>query len=300
MNVAQRPLAGFMVGLSISESEDSETRGFPPSQVNRVTVQVVSSLFGQGVGVVFGHDWRDDGVMQAVYAIAREMQPTDAGNTNRPLQNLLPWPDEPMLSDQERGQLSSTLLVERAGLPDGLREHLNATPPAAEELPDYRYLRARALTHMRRRLEDRIQARMCIGGRSVGGQGRFPGVIEEALMTFAAGKPLYLVGLLGGATRQVINALEGAPMPETFCQGSAAEVYESTAMRLENTPDPHGDRMTSRTRVWATFAEAGVPRLSDHNGLTPVENRSLFHTPSLDDAVRLVLVGLARLRQRTT
>ena len=123
MSTAQRPLSGCLVGLSISESEDSDTRGFPSSQVNRVTVQVVSSLFGQGAGVVFGHDWRDDGVMQTVYAIAREMQPTDPGSESRPLQNLLPWPDEPMLSGQEREQLSSTLLIERAGLPDGLREY---------------------------------------------------------------------------------------------------------------------------------------------------------------------------------
>ncbi len=299
MSVAQRPLAGFMVGLSISESEDSETRGFPPSQVNRVTVQVVSSLFGQGVGLVFGHDWRDDGVMQTVYAIAREMQPPDAGDNHRPLQNLLPWPDVPTLSDEQRQQLSSTLLVERAGLPDGLREHLNATPAAATRLPEYRYLRARALTHMRRRLEDRTHARLCIGGRSVGGQGRFPGVIEEAFLTFTAGKPLYLVGLLGGAARQVITALEGAPMPEDFCKGAAGPaIYETTGTRLEKS-DPLDDRMTSRERVWATFAEAGVARLAKTNGLEPDENHFLFHTPSLDDAVQMVLVGLSRLRHRT-
>jgi len=88
-------------------------------------------------------------------------------------------------------------------------------------------------------------------------------------------------------------------MPENFCKGAAgAAVYETTAMRLEHSADLHGDLMTSRERVWAIFAEAGVRRLSDNNGLTPAENRSLFHTPSLDDAVQLVLVGLSRLRQR--
>ena len=102
MNPISRPLAGCVVGLSISESDDSAKRGFPPWQVNRVTLQVVSALFGQGVGVMFGHDWREDGVMEAVHGFALQMQPPvplspqEATAADQPLlQNLLPWPDEP-------------------------------------------------------------------------------------------------------------------------------------------------------------------------------------------------------------
>jgi hypothetical protein len=299
MTAPSRPLAGCRVGLSISESEDSETRGFPLSQVNRVTVQAVSALFGQGVSVVFGHDWREDGVMQAIHAFAREMQPSDAGSEDRPqllLQNLLPWPDEPMLPDKERQQLSSALLVERAGLPDELRYYADALPAAAIRLPDYRYIRARGLTHMRRSLEERTHARICIGGRRIGGQGRFPGVIEEAFLTSSERKPLYLVGLLGGAARQVISAFEGDVMPDDFCGGSTgADVYASAAMRLERSSETLEDRDTSRERVWGTFRQIGVNGLSDSNGLTTSENNDLLHTPSLDHAVKLILRGLSRM-----
>jgi hypothetical protein len=299
MSGPRRPLAGCMVGLSISECEDNESRGFPPSQINRLTTQIVSSLFGQGVGVVFGHDWREDGVMQAVYAIARDMQSAGAGHDGPPLlYNLLPWPDAPMLPATQREQLSSTLLVERAGLPDELRDYADTPAAVAARLPDYGYLRARALTHLRRRLEERTDARICIGGRRLGGQGRFPGIIEEALLTVTARKPLYLIGLLGGAAAQVIHALEGAPMPEDFCARAAgADVYQTTAGRLERSPDPHGDRDPSRDRVWATFREASVDGLCAHNGLTVAQNRELFHTPSIDHAMRLVLAGLARIHR---
>ncbi|HZC97659.1 MAG TPA: hypothetical protein VE267_16330, partial [Bradyrhizobium sp.] len=64
MNPYQRPLQGCTIGLSISESADSTALGFPPWQINDVTVQMVAALFGQGASVVFGHDWRDDGVME--------------------------------------------------------------------------------------------------------------------------------------------------------------------------------------------------------------------------------------------
>jgi hypothetical protein len=303
MTGLERPLAGCMVGLSISESEDSELRGFPAEQINRVTVHVVGALFGQGVGVVFGHDWRPDGVMQTVHSLAREMQPSsaDAGRSTPPLlQNLLPWPDQPMLAEREREQLSAALLVQSAGLPDELWGYVNMLRANPLEDAMYPYLRARALTHMRRQLDARTHARICIGGRSKGGQGRFPGVIEEALLTFSAGKPLYLVGLLGGATRQVIEAIKGGAMPSDFCAPLERErVYHGNASRLESLESTRPDRVTSRDAVWRAFHDAGLPRLAAGNRLTAAENDELFHTPSIEHAIRLILVGLSRVCRPT-
>jgi hypothetical protein len=103
-----RPLAGCVVNLSVSESDDSATRGFPAWQVNRVTLQIVAALFGQGATIVFGHDWREDGVMEAVYSYARQVQPPipltpeEARADSQPLlMNLVPWPDEPLLSARD-------------------------------------------------------------------------------------------------------------------------------------------------------------------------------------------------------
>src|SRR5438094_9585228 len=127
MNVLQRPLVGFAVGLSVSEGDDSAARGFPVWQVNRVTLQVVSALFGQGVGVVFGHDWREDGVMEAVHGFALQVQaplplsPDDPDADSQPLLfNILPWPDTPRLPSEDLERLASTLRVESAGLPHEL------------------------------------------------------------------------------------------------------------------------------------------------------------------------------------
>jgi hypothetical protein len=130
MNPISRPLAGCVVALSISESEESAERSFPVWQVNRVTLQAVAALFGQGVGVIFGHDWREDGVMEAVHGFAREMQPPvplspqDAAAVGQPLlRNLLPWPDIPRLPSDDLDRLASTLRVEEAGLPAELERY---------------------------------------------------------------------------------------------------------------------------------------------------------------------------------
>ncbi|ACK86187.1 hypothetical protein [Methylorubrum extorquens] len=291
-----RPLTSLNVGLSVSESDDSVSRGFPVWQVNHVTLQVAAALMGQGAGVVFGHDWREDGVMEAVHAFALRMQAPDAALAGPPataplLQNLLPWPDEPRLPADERRRLASTLAIEAAGLPDDLAPR--ALGPLEE--PERAYFRARGLTYLRRRLTARTQARICLGGRTGGSQGRYPGLIEEAYLSVDARQPLFLAGLLGGATRQVIDALEGRPRPADFAGAPGLEgLYAAFAAghRLE------ADAEIDPNKVWSRFGALGVRGLARQNKLTEEENRELFHTPAVERAIQLILLGLARFKPR--
>ena len=302
MTYPQRPLVGCIVNLSVSESDDSTQRGFPSSQVNRVTLQIVAALFGQGASLVFGHDWREDGVMEAVYGFARQVQspmplsPAQAAADNEPLlRNLVPWPDKPYLSGAELEQLSSTLRVESPGLP----RELQATEADARRADPnnslYRYTRARGLTFLRRRLNDVSHVRFCIGGRRSGYAGRYPGVIEEAFLAVTDGKPLYIAGFLGGAAEQVVDAFEGKEMSEDFCGvASLGNVYAAPPIR-ETEAATRADRVIDRTIVWKTFRDTGGDRLAQTNGLTVDENKELFHTPVIERAIELVLIGLSRL-----
>src|SRR5690606_12847315 len=109
--------------------------------------------------------------------------------------NLVPWPDEPELSEPERTALAAHLAVEPAGLPPALVPH---AATAARGSTERCYLRARGLTHLRRRLTATTNARLCIGGKLGGSQGRYPGIVEEALLAIEAKQPLYVSGLFGG------------------------------------------------------------------------------------------------------
>ncbi len=304
MSPLERFLTGCTVGLSISESEDSAQRGFPSWQVNRVILQVVAALFGQGAGVVFGHDWREDGVMEAIHGFARQMQPPDplspdeAQAVGQPLlRNLLPWPDTPRLSEEDRERLASTLRVESAGLPPELctYEAGGRSAPASSAL--HLYLRARGLTHLRHRLEESCDARFCLGGRRSGSQGRYPGVIEEAYLAMRIRRPLYLAGMLGGATQQVIDAIEGGEMPAGFCPSGPAHQLYSDPPILETSETTADDRVINPHAVWSAFAEIGIAELAKINGLTLPEIEELFHTPVLNRAVQLVLTGLSRIKK---
>src|SRR5438477_10596712 len=202
--------------------------------------------------------------MEAVYSFARQMQPPDPISSEEGhcagqplLVNLLPWPDEPTLSKEERERLGSTLRVESAGLPRELIEFAADARRLVKE-PSSDYLRARALTHLRHRLDEFCQARFCLGGRRGGSQGRFPGVIEEALLSVQKRRPLYLAGLLGGATRQVIDAIEGQPMPEDFCRPLQMRELFARPPWEENDPATLPDREADPKQVWLTFRETGI------------------------------------------
>ena len=302
MNTFQRPLSECVVNISISESDDTAERGFPAWQVNRVIVQLVTALFGQGAGVVFGHDWREDGVMEAVHGIARQMQrpvslsQEEAETVGQPLlRNLLPWPDRPMLRPQDLQRLKPMLRVESAGLPNELMGIDEQAKQGGVDSPLYRYVRARGLTFLRQQLTTVSDARLCLGGRRAGSAGRYPGVIEEALLALTSNKPLYLASLLGGAAAQVVDAIEGKPMPVDFCRHTPINELYSEPPIAENDPATRNDRIVDRNSVWRTFGEVGVRGIARVNMLTLDENQELIHTPVLDRVAHLVLTGLSRM-----
>jgi hypothetical protein len=300
MTRVARPLAGCLVNLSVSESNDSEHRGFPSWQVNRVTLQLVSALFGQGAGILFGHDWREDGVMEAVYGFARQVKPPSPSapdNAEEPepiLRNLLPWPDKPHLPERDLERLSATLRVESAGLPAELEGFdLEARAEPGGEL--YRYVRARGLTHLRHRLDDLSHGRLCLGGKKSGSAGRYPGVIEEALLALRSNKPLYLSACLGGATEQVAAAIEGKDMPGDFCPPAPTDALYANPPAAEHDQATIQDRLVDRAAIWQEFRNAGRNKLVELNRLTLRENDELLHTPVIDRVLELVLIGLSRV-----
>jgi SLOG cluster2 len=301
MSIFGRPLSGYVINLSISESEDSLAQGFPQWQVNRVTLQLVAALFGQGVSLVFGHDWREDGVMEAVYGFAREMQPPilpapkDRSLEIVPLQNLLPWPDSPHLPQQQLDQLTSTLAVSNVDLPIDVRHLDREARQRGPEADIYRYVRARSLTALRERLTESSDARVCLGGRRSGSQGRYPGIIEEALLSIRQRKPLYVSCVLGGAAQQVIGAIEGTPITDDFCPTPLQSLYRDFAYPSSN--QSISDCLVDRNAVWNEFASIQPEVLARINGLSQEENHDLFHTPIIDRVVDLVLTGLSRLRK---
>jgi hypothetical protein len=245
--------------------------------------------------------------MEAVYGFARQVQAPiplssdeSAADAQPLLWNLLPWPDRPYLPERDLEQLSSTLRVELAGLPKELEAFDGDARRVGPNEGLYQYVRARGLTFLRHRLNDASHVRFCLGGRGSRYAGRYPGVIEEALLAIKEDKPLYLAGFLGGATQQVVDAIERKQMPDVFCRPTQLQqLYEAPVVK-ESDATTRDDRVIDRAAVWNAFAGAGRDKIAATNGLSVEENDELFHTPVIDRAIELVLIGLSRLKPQFT
>lgn len=290
--VSARPLADCRIGFSISAASESDSLGIPASQVNRITLQLAAGLLGQGTSVVFGHDWREDGVMEAVHGFAQQIRgPLPAENQPALLTNILPWPDAPKLNAEQRERLRGTLRVQAAPPPPSeLLKRLDAAP---KDINLNRQARFIALANLREELAEVTDARICLGGRTSGYQGVWPGVIEEALHTAKAGKPLYLSGLLGGATAGLIQTLEESPKKRLArftvkIKERLREAYATPGIRKWHLPADY---------LQATLQETNVEGLAQKNGLSVEENYKLFHTRSLDEMIQLILKGIGNIQK---
>lgn len=204
-----RPLAGCIVGISISETQEMERLGFDRSDMNRCVVRLSESLLAAGARVAFGHDWRPGGVMEAVAALAvrygnvhrdREGRPARG---DAPILNRVAPPDVPFLQQQREDNI--------AARPNPMARLLKGIVDTRQTYAPHGANRAEALSLLREELARLCHVRVCLGGKLSGFTGKIPGIIEEALGTLRERRPVFTSGIFGGASAMIVDALSGEP-----------------------------------------------------------------------------------------
>lgn len=278
-------------------------RGFSVAGMGHLTVRLTQALLAQGARLCFGHDWRQHGILNSLCAYAAvEPQTSGQESSEAAILNILPWPEHTALPAELLARLEGLLEVREAGLPEELR-----VQAGHRDEPEIRaYLVSRGLTHLRHELTRLCGARIAIGGKTAEFLGRYPGILEESIFALAAGQPLYLVGLLGGAVEAVGRSiLDGEGMPKGFGSGldepigkalrSLRQMYHDEAAATE-IRDPVNDLACDLTAAWCWLQEFGAERFCKLNGLSVEENRELLETGVEEHALALVLAGLRRLK----
>ena len=211
----------WSVGISVSPCADAERIGYDARQINRIVIRMAQYFLDRNMRVVFGHDWRKDGVMRAVADFAEvvaarraetseeksgDRQLAEMGNRVEPrMINVVPTGRAPLSrtafeAQRESGGVLKVMLVSEIDEDDyeQVRERhaLDTDQQARAE-------RAAELTALRYYITELLDpgCRICLGGKMKGYAGREPGVIEEALLALEFHKPLYLMGGFGGAAR---------------------------------------------------------------------------------------------------
>ncbi|MEX1027228.1 MAG: TIR domain-containing protein [Candidatus Paceibacterota bacterium] len=326
-------LSRVLVGLSLSEiAPDLQLDGDPDSQLDGelqrlgllrahfddAMCEVARFLLASGADLAYGGDLREGGFTEKLHDLVRlysETQPPDQPPRLR-IENFLAWvahtgKDERLLKFME------CLEPRRLPLPADVVDELEidsqhtGPPPFDANTPESNYLNARCFTAMREAMNATIAARILLGGRLTGYSGKYPGLVEEAYLALREGLPLYLIGGFGGCTSAIIDAVEGKPptdltfdgqlhLDERFRQQDPAQAKTSYRDRVEDfnrrAANHSNIEPIDYDAVLGCMASNGIAGLSEHNGLTPEENRRLFTTPHVAEIIYLVLKGLNQLR----
>ena len=209
----------WSVGISVSPSEDALRLGYDDRQINRIVIRMARYFLDKDMRVIFGHDWRNDGVMRAVADFAGKVEPYSQAISdlteespllghNRDesprMLNVVPTSREAistvaLKAEQDGGGVLKVTSVDE--LSPKLRK-LFCNPEIIARGEANKTV-ASKLTELRHCITLLLDpgCRICLGGITDRYQGVEPGVTEEAKLALTFRKPLYLMGGFGGAAR---------------------------------------------------------------------------------------------------
>ena len=255
----------WSVGISVSPSKDALRLGYDDRQINRIVIRMAQYFLDRGMQVIFGHDWRNDGVMQAVADFAGRVSAhpryiSHPENENPPLDHNREAPPRMLNVVATGAHAISNTALNAEELGGGILK-VTSMSEQLEKLSSKLYAlegnnsgetgeerRAWELTCLRHCLTALLHpgCRICFGGITEGFQGKEPGVTEEAKLALIYEKPLYLMGGFGGATR---------------CFGEDQRKVQNSYWKAEN-------------------------------GLCGEEKNELFDTTDIEHALRLISKGI--------
>jgi hypothetical protein len=297
------------IALSISESDDIKRYGLLSEQLDDAMIEISRHLLARGAVLAYGGHIGSDGYTRALADLVAAHQSLSTLPQLQRIENYVGWPlPYAKMPVNRKAELMTLVTFISTPRPDGV-EKFDAQVFLAEpeffpaDSPERRYAWARGMTAMRDQQSKETMARIVIGGKVGptetaqlnGGRqlswysGRIPGVVEEAITTLQAGRPLYLCGAYGGAAALLIDLIEGRARDE-FTWEYQKHAPHAEAMRTIY--DQEGVPWIDYPEMTRYLSDMGVAGLSSLNGLTEEQNRTLFRTRDAPSLVELLLEGL--------
>ena len=267
-------LKGISLGLSVLESPDLLRLGLTETHFRLTLAEIARCVWVSGGNLAYGGNLRPDGYTNfLIHELERY------NRRDRPLKICLAWTEHRRLplsalrtEKDDLGLYGSITQLDANGKEVALDYQRGEDAQLTFEVDTTR----RSLTALRQYMTSNTDGRILIGGKRAGFQGEMPGLLEEALYSLEAGRPLYLAGGFGGITHDIALRLridDGKWVPRLSV--ATEERVERGMERLVDAMKKTGGR-------------------SFENGLSASENQRLAgcHRPS--EIATLVSLGLGR------
>jgi hypothetical protein len=268
-------LKGKRLGISVSDSPDLDRLGLTETHFRMTLGELARTVVNAGGDLYYGGHLQPEGITAFLIDELHRY-----GRRDRPIKVCLAWTVHRRMSAEQIAEQK-----EFVGLfgeihflaPDGTRLDGPAAGALQEDFPPEE--RAAALTGLRKYMTENSDARIVIGGKRAGFEGKMPGIVEEVLLSLERRQPVYLSGGFGGATLDIIRALR-PELSEWF--PPQAGTPDADARLIEGLRRIHG---IAKERDWDGFL----------NGLNDDENRLLAASYRPSEVAAIVGRGLGRL-----
>ena len=286
----QEKLLDKKIAISISESPEASTIGVGQAMFDDLSVEIARHLLVAGAKLVYGGDLRKGGFtdlfceLSCQYGIKEKSEPDTVYFTN-----YFAWPIYNKLSSSDLAEFKyDRVRIIKTGIPEGVSEEDKDTFVIPSS-PKNMSLWADSLTIMRQKMEEDVNARVIMGGRTTGFKGRMAGIFEEAVCALKRNHPIYLLGGFGGASKQLIRLMRG----ETSVEGLFKEAMTSTEYQTLV------EYSKTNLSTPINYEELKAFEYKDYrilqNGLNADENEVLFNSINIPEIISLILKGMNKI-----
>lgn len=279
-------LNGRQIAISVSEATDADALGYGQAMIKDLTVELSRHLLIAGGRLLYGGDLREGGFTKLFSELSLQYK-NYQGNVEHNtyfFRNFFPWPKGLEIPQEVKLHFkNSRVEVVKVDCPDEYQG--DPTKPIAPVNNENRIIWAFSLQKMRREMESQADARVVVGGKTMGFSGFMPGVMEEFCMSVQVGHPVYIVGGFGGAAASLVSLLKGK-------KGTSDVISE--ARGCQRYSDFYDYCCKSGVSMGYDLLEQmvkdGISCLN--NGLTDDENECLMTSIDIIEIVGLIMKGL--------
>ena len=265
---SSRSETSIAVGISVSESPDSQALGLSDGHLRDAMAEIALHMLASGMSLAYGGDLRQHGFTELLAELVGRYRDHPRHDGTIVVTDYLAWPVHIRMTANELAAFSADhepaarlvfLGLDGARIAREQRLKLPVHEPHEDEW-------AKGLTAMRTVMRGDIQARVVLGGRVEGYKGAMPGIAEETCLSLEAGQPVFVLGGFGGCARDIA---ETVGLAERWA-GSRGDWTGREYFRMYSPDDLN-------------------------NGLSREENAVLVRTPHIQEAVILMSRGLRRI-----
>jgi hypothetical protein len=312
LHLSRGVLDGKLVGVSAGLKEVGVSAGL--KEADHLLGKLTGALLRDGAKLAYGGDFAPDGTLDQILRAAKGVPDDLFDSTDKRIRNYLGIPSylgHPVKSAQQEHsniieffnlKTLSSQEIKDLNLRDN--EWFPARPRNKSETyqANHHLAWAISLFRMRVRLTHDIDALIVFGGKDGESWGRFPGIAEEVMLALAFGKPIYIMGGVGGAASAVGKLLG---LGDTIANPDEClnEVKPMSALcpprfrRAFAVPDHQLPETIEEMRDYF-FQHSLTTKAWPWNGLEPADNRELFCADVSSEPARcvdIIVKGLSRL-----